>query len=72
MKVSIPWTDLLTTKEREVLVLYLDGLTHNEIAAHQGVSQTTIGVQVLNIRRKMKKFGLRFKRVVTNEPKVTA
>jgi FixJ family two-component response regulator len=46
--------DSLTSREREVIVLVVDGLLNKQIAAKLGVSEITVKVHRVNMMRKMR------------------
>jgi len=46
--------DSLTSREREVIALVVDGLMNKQIAAKLGVTEITVKVHRVNMMRKMK------------------
>ncbi|MFJ4146438.1 helix-turn-helix transcriptional regulator [Streptomyces galbus] len=45
--------DLLTKREREVLLLLADGLTNQALASHLGIAQRTVRAHIYKIVQKL-------------------
>ncbi|MCD7964014.1 MAG: sigma-70 family RNA polymerase sigma factor [Rikenellaceae bacterium] len=45
----------LNNKDKALIILYLEGLTHNEISEITGVTKTNVGTRIQRIKEKLKK-----------------